>query len=214
MDIPNLNKSKIIIIGSGNTLAEYHDSIENFIRDKKCVSIGINNMTNFIIPDYHLWTNKKQFSIFAGNSIKKKSRLLLGCGIHKKLVNKYYNGKYERIDYKDDDEININKNLIKGHYRTAGVLAIAIAYLMKAKKIYIVGMDGYTLYSKKGIKHGKNSQHCYGKGHTDEGTWEEGKKKDDLVNQNLEDLWEYGVRFSILTPTKFKKFSDPSILGI
>ncbi len=214
MNLPNYdNKYDVFIIGSGGTLSKYSHSVRRLIESESLYSIGINNMSHIITPDYHLWTNKKQFITFSGKAIKKSSSVLIGNRIPESVIKKHYCGSYERIDYEDCDVVDINSELISGNYRTAGVLAIAIAFLMNARHIYIAGMDGFTLHSREDLKYNKN-QHCYGSGYTDDASWKKCKKKDDLVAQNLQDLWDYGVRFSILTPTKFEKFYDPSLLEI
>ena len=107
-------------------------------------------------------------------------------------------------DYKD--------GIIYGHFRTAGVLALMIASIMKASNIIIVGMDGYTLYDKKELKKGNKSHHSYGKGYTDDASWKDCLNKDAIVNQALHDLHDYGINFEIATPTKFSDFYNNTLL--
>lgn len=119
-----------------------------------------------------------------------------------------------RLDYVDKDGLDIDyKNgVIYGFFRTAGVLAIMLAHVMKSKNIYVAGMDGFTLYSRKEIEKGKQNQHVYGKGFTDNASWEDCVKKDEMVDEALHNLAGFGVRFEIITPTKFKDFYNSNVL--
>ena len=110
---------------------------------------------------------------------------------------------------------------------------------MGASKISIVGMDGYTLYGKDKYDKGEKNQHCYNyyndntffkkTGYTDIITYldtdgkEENKKnnfdvfynhslkKDKDVYNSLCTIREFGVSFSIITPTIYSDFYSPKI---
>jgi len=124
-----------LIIGAGASLKDHIMPIKNFINDKKLISIGINKITEFIIPDYHLWTNNQRLHDQM-NYISSKSKLILGIGIANNLIKKlncnyiqvnYINGPLLRYKYMD--------GIIYGNLRTAGILAIVIAKIFGAKKI-------------------------------------------------------------------------------
>ncbi len=210
----------MLVVGAGGTLRENADAIKKFIQKENAVTIGINKMTEFCTPDYHLWTNKQRWNDF-GDCISNSSTLLFGTGLSEKLIRKHYNGDYIRVDYSHslkqaeaENKVDYKDGRIYGNFRTAGCLAIMIAHLFKAENIYIVGMDGFTLHGRNDVEKGSQNQHCYGKGYTDDATWEECVKKDEIVYDNLNALDEYGVKFKIITPTKFQKFHDPQILQI
>jgi len=84
--------------------------------------------------------------------------------------------------------------------------------MVSYKEISIVGMDGYTLHSQQEIGKKKKNQHCYGKGHTDDSTWEECVAKDKMVYESLRSLKDFGINFHILTPTVFKDFYTKGVL--
>lgn len=162
------------------------------------------------MPDYHLWTNKKRFVQFHA-SIKSSSKVLLGCNIPPKLIKRYYKGNYETINYKDADgfQLKITPKMITGHFRTAGTLAVAVAYSWNPQsRIFIAGMDGYTLYPKHQLRNKQKHQHCYGEGFTDDADWKACLKKDQIVHQALKNLKNYGINFYIITPTVFKEFYE------
>ena len=47
-----------LIVGAGGTLKEHAGAIKSFIDQSNSSTIGINYMTEFCVPDYHLWTNR------------------------------------------------------------------------------------------------------------------------------------------------------------
>jgi len=203
--------NRILIIGSGGTLKEEGQKVINLARSSDVVTIGINNMTGLMIPKYHLWTNFKRYKTFS-SVIDPESVLLLGKKLYKRLKNLATDSIC--IDYIDrvKTPIVFRDNRIEGYFRTAGCLAIMIASLMKTSSIYIAGMDGYTLYSKSEIYSKKKNQHVYGSGFTDGTDWKTCRQKDKIVYQVLKDLREYGIEFSIITPTVFSDFYRDDVI--
>lgn len=199
---------KALIICAGSSVKEYENKINSFILEEKPVTIGINNMTGFFMPDYHLWTNTKRFRNF-GKSIYPESELLLGAGIHLKTVREVIDSiEYTVINFTDMKEgvpIGYKKGKILGFYRTAGNLAIMIAHLMGASEVNIVGMDGHTFHNYEDVKSGKKSHHCYEEDYKPF-TKEICIKKDQVVTGVLGTLENYGINLKILTPTVYKKF--------
>jgi hypothetical protein len=213
-----INKHKgrrALILCAGSFIKEYESKIDTFIFEEKPFTIGINNMTDFWMPDYHLWTNTQRFRTF-GKKIYPESELLLGSGIHLKTIRDIIGSmKYTLINFSDMKEgvkVGYRKGKILGYFRTAGCLSIMIAHLMGAKNVSIVGMDGYSYYKKDELLSGKESHHCYGEGFTDTASWETCVEKDRLINSALTGLKNYGIDFKILTPTKYEDFYDGSVL--
>ena len=204
-----------LVIGAGGTLREYDKHIKAFIERERPVTIGINKMTEFHVPDYHLWTNKQRYRDF-GSCISAKSRMMFGDGMPEKLIRKHYKGDYIVVDYVDKARgcVEYRDGVIYGQFRTAGSLAIMIGHLFGVKDIYVVGMDGYTLHGKEEVEQGSKHHHVYGKGFTDNATWQKCLEKDNLVYATLNTLDDYGIKFSILTPTKFEKYYDGSLLAL
>lgn len=192
------------IVGAGSTLRELDP--KDF---KYRITIGINNMVDFVVPTYHLWTNKQRWSTF-GHRIDSRSRMVFGDKMPHDLIRKHFSGSYLKVAYIDEKGMGIGygNGIIKGHFRTAGCLAIMMAFVMGASEINIVGMDGYTLGGKKDTQEGRASQHCYGNGHTDDADWQDCLKKDELVRGVLDSIRDYGVSFRIMTPTVFKEHTD------
>lgn len=206
-----------LIIGAGATIKEKEEHIDNFIKETNPFIIGINNMTAFWTPSYHLWTNTQRFRTY-GKNINSNSKLLLGSNISLKIINEIVgNRNYTLINYtdmKEDVPIGYKKGKIYGFYRTAGCLAIMIAHLMGAEEINVVGMDGYSLHRQEDVVSGKESQHCYGQGLTDTADWKTCVKKDKLINKALLNLKNYGIDFKIITPTKYGDLYDSTRLHV
>ena len=242
MKIRKIKKKHILIIGSGHTLLIYKNEIKKFIKKNEVITFGSNNIIHLIVPDYHFWTDSRRYSKF-GKNINKKSIFVFGNYISKKMIREHWKGSYNIIKYKQQKwkksyedptskkygkgEVNYKDGIIGGAFRTSGCLMIFYAYLKKAFKISVVGMDGYTLYSKEELKSKEYSQHCYGKGFTDfigrggrsRGTiknfsYKEFIKKDEDISKTLYSLQRYGVKFEILTPTVHKEFYNSKILNI
>ncbi len=199
---------RAVIICTGSSIKEYESKIDTFIFEEKAFTIGINNITKFFMPDYHLWTNTKRFRTF-GKNIYPESELLLGAGIHLKTIIEVLGPVgYTLINFTDMKEgvpIGYSKGKILGFFRTAGCLAIMIAHLMGAKDVSIVGMDGHTFYNYEDIKSGEKSHHCYEEDYKPF-TKEICIKKDQVVTGVLSSLKNYGIDLKILTPTIYEEF--------
>jgi len=202
------HRQEALIICAGTSTKIYQKKIQKFIDENKPFIIGINNITDFFIPQYHLWTNTKRFRSF-GNKIHKSSNVLLGAGIHLKTVREIIGlREYTVINFTDMKEgvsIGYKKGKILGFFRTAGNLAIMISHLMGAEKVNIVGMDGHTFYDYKDVREGKEKHHCYNEDYKPFSK-EICFKKDEVVTGVLGKLKEYGIDLKILTPTVYKDF--------
>jgi hypothetical protein len=210
--VNNSIDKNFVIIGAGASIKEHYDVIDNFIKNSNSTTIGVNNITNFWIPDYHLWTNNQRFRDF-GKTINPKSNVLLGSNINKKVINNTIgNSDYVVLNRIDREGVNIDfkDGVIYGYFRTAGCLAIMLAHLMGANEINVVGMDGYTMHNKVDVVSGDKNQHCYGSGFTDTATWDSCVKKDVIIRKALNNLRDYGINFNIITPTMYGDFYDSS----
>ena len=236
-----IKDSHVLIIGAGSTIKKYQDKIKQFIKKEKVITLGCNYVNDFFIPDFHFWTDAKRYLKY-GNHISENSIVIFGQYISKKIIQKHWKKSYKVIKYtkkhwkKSNEDPKSHKygtadarydkknNIYCGVFRTTGSLMILWSYIKKASKISVVGMDGYTLYSKVELKDKVESQHCYGRGYTDiiansHGTKKVERfhkfcqKKDEDVYKTLKSLKKYGVKFKIITPTIYKDFYDDSVLG-
>lgn len=216
-ELENVEKaSEMMIVGSGGSIRTYREEILTYIKQHNVKTIGVNFMTSLCKPDYHLWTNKQRYRDL-GQCISRKSILLFGCGLPISLIRKHHRGDFYKIDYSNilslaiDEKIGYKDGRIFGYFRTAGVLAIMIAHIMGSSNITVAGMDGFTLHKKRDLDKKRAAQHCYGKGFTDDATWDECQQKDKAVDEELHSLHDYGIAFKIITPTVFKSFHEKEI---
>jgi len=209
----------MMVVGGAGSVRDHNNEIVRLIDDKGLATIGINKMP-YIIPKYHLWTNTQRYRDM-GDSLDPSSIMMFGSGLSKKIIKMHYKqDDYIVVNYTSDlkdakaESICYRRGRIHGYLRTAGCLAIMICHLFKASEIYVVGMDGFTLYSREELNSGEKNQHCYGAGYTDKDGWDVCLKKDEIVYDNLRELRDYGIPFKIITPTVFEDFFDGSILEI
>jgi len=177
-----------IIIGAGSTVKAYHEQIKRFIQKNNLVVFGVNNIADYFIPDYHIWTNEKRYRDFNKN-INPKSKIITT----EKLKNKFNIQDCEIVT----DDIN--------RWRTAGLRCIQYCHDMGYNKIFVAGMDGYTLNYN-------GDQHCYGQGCTDSDDFDYELKKDFAIQKNINEM---GIKFKIITPTIYtNKNNNPMIMDV
>jgi len=222
----------VLIVGAGASTKKYWDKIKVFMEENDVITFGCNHVSNILIPDYHFWNSVMRWEKF-GSLLSYKSNLYFSEHFSIELIRKYWKGKLKRYKHTkryweyESDKNNKQKKRCLVTYKNKtmygcfniGSLAIFHAYIKKASKISVVGLDGYTFLSKKDLENNRKSQHCYGKGFTDGQTYEYGRKKDIDAYRTLSLLSKYckkryGFKFKILTPTVYEKFYDPKILEI
>jgi len=225
-----IKKSHVLVVASGNSLKKYWIKIEKFIKENDLVIFGCNNINHILTPDYHFWADKNRYKEF-GKYINKNSVPVFSDKFDKKLISKYCERDYLSFRYRNkrNSKIEYKNNTMYGFFRAVGSLAIFYAFINNAKKISIVGMDGYTLYSENKLINKEESQHCYNLGYTDlnKKTMKQKTKKhgyntfyefevekDKQIYKCLKDMKNYGIKFKIITPTVYSKFYDPNILKI
>ncbi len=234
---------KAVIFGAGSSIVKYKDAILRYLETDNFVTIGCKNIGGVIRPDYHCWFDSSAFERDAkmlaekGISVIQKGSMpvfLRSC--KKKIIKKYWGHRWITIDcnFTSWKAENPFPRYVKrrgkywGAFINTGCLAIFWAYRQGFKEIDVVGMDGYSFYSKDDLLSGEESQHCSGSGATffkrkqyfDEDIEEEidlmydkMKYKDDKINKTLTYLkTKYNINFRILTPTCYKSFYDGSVL--
>ena len=86
-----------LIVGAGASLRDNVKVVKRFTSEKDLRTIGINKMTEFIVPDYHLWTNNQRLRDQA-DCIHPFSTLMIGSWIRPEL-RKILNGNYINVYY-------------------------------------------------------------------------------------------------------------------
>lgn len=222
----------VLIAGAGSSLKKYWDKIQKFSCEENAVTIGCNFICDVFIPDYHFWGTNKRWNKY-GKGINKGTVLIFPPGQTKEMVERYWDGPFETYD--TDTRVHKShrkKPDIYHCFENIAMVSVLYAYEKGASKISIVGMDGYTFYSKEKLVGMKESQHCYSYGFSDmedkpkymgknqmDINYARGRKKDIFNYKNLKKLVsygkkKYGFKPEIITPTVYKSFYNPSVLDI
>lgn len=161
--------SNILIVATGPSLKEYGALLAKYVKTHKgsLVTIGVNFLDDLLIPDYHMFTNRKKFCTFV-RAVPDESRMLLTPTIAKKVIKEHMPDRaYEEIMFKeevpskDQNEINQGSLLVdsQGIFYTKGstvaTTALGVAIVMGAKNVYFAGLDGFSMYEPDKIHHFK-----------------------------------------------------------
>jgi 4-hydroxy 2-oxovalerate aldolase len=142
-----------LILANGPTLRDYGPRIEEFIRKYDPIILGANYLSGFFKPDYHAFNNKKRFVDYV-DTVDKDSILLLGENLSLDMIREYTSRPYEKLCFIDElDDFGIIDGVIQSNCRTIAVLLMGVAIVMGAKRIFAVGMDGYTGTDSAGSFH-------------------------------------------------------------
>lgn len=217
--VKNMFKNKhVLIIGAGYSLKRYWDRISKFIEENDLITIGCNYVDNLLVPDYNLWASFYRWGKY-GRYINRKANLYFAPVFSKKRIQEYWRGSYQYYDT-DDPLLGGKKyKTVYNCFKHVGAISIVWAYQGGSFKISIVGMDGYTYYTKKQLKSKEYSQHSDGMGKTVGRSYGFGTKQDKFIHKKLKKLYryskkKYGFGFEILTPTIHTKYYNSKILGI
>ena len=230
-----IKNSHILIVAGGSSLKKYWTKIERYIKENECITFGCNHMNEIFIPDYHFWGSSKRWRKF-GDKVNANSQLVFPDNWAIKLICKHRKEKFIKFRYcQKKKKISYENGIMNGNIKNIGMWAIFYAYTRGAAKIHIVGMDGYTFYSKEQLDNKEESQHCFGEGYSNRYGFSKAQSVDRRGNKKFNYTYsksrdeenynsltllysyikkKYGFSFKIITPTIFKDFYDSSILNI
>jgi len=233
----------VIVVAPGYNFLRYKDKISKFIEENNFVIFGCQNIIEMIIPDYHFWSDHTRWEEF-GHLINEKSTFVFSKIFPENKIREHWKGKYltfEKGEIKDKHNktnhwlvakpFRLNSKEAKrcriyhkgetmfGCIRDIGTLAVFWAFIKGARKVTMIGFDGYTFYLKKDLDDEKVSQHFYGLGHTDGFIYNWERKQDWDRYRTFRLLHKYckktfGFSFEIITPTVYDKFYNSSVLNI
>jgi len=199
----NRHKDKdFLVLANGPNLKIYKDRINDFIKKYKPIILGANYLGGLFIPHYHTFTNKRRFIDYISD-VDESSKLLLSFTFKDDFIKSYTERDHEKLLHgfkKDDDGFKIIDGVIYTGYYTVSLLLIPVAHIMGAKRIFVVGMDGYRDLAK-------NPVHFYPeKDETDSIKIELEKERRNA--QLLNDIQNYLISndleaFHIITPTSY-----------
>lgn len=160
-----------------------------------------------MIPHYHTFSNKRRFVDYI-KTVHPDSHIMISSTFNERFIAKYTQRKYTFIQHTPNLilKFDIRDGIILNNCRTISVLSIAVAIVMGAERIFIVGMDGYKDIN---LFHGKDIHFYFEPEETKniEMLMEKHNWNEILLKQINEYLIERGKNeLVILTPTTHKSF--------
>lgn len=133
-----------LVLANGPTLNDYSGKIHKFIDKFKPIVMGANFLSGLFEPNYHAFNNSRRFIEYV-DDVSKKSALLVGENIDKKIIEEYTDRKYETLHFENklNSKFDIKAGHVQTNCRTISVLLLGIAIVMGAKRLFAAGMDGY-----------------------------------------------------------------------
>lgn len=211
-----LNRHKgetILVMGLGPSLLEYREHIFQFIERHRPVVMGANNITGYLIPDYHAFTNRARFTKYVHTVDTGKSKLLLSPYFAEWLIKEHYLGAYEILMYDSEpvDRFDIKDGVVMAGFQSVSVVLIGIALVMGAHQIFVAGLDGYS-----NVLSADRKTHFYGiENQKDENrTDAEFISREKITYQYLDEISDYMAnkgmsRLKIMTPTAYDNHYQP-----
>jgi len=196
---------KFLILCGGSTVLKYKEQITKI--SQGMITIGVANCFHIMRTKYNLWTNNRRFKEY-GENIPDNTIPLFGSHLKKGNITTIFpNKRYITVPYTDieGEKFGYDGNNITGFYRTSGNLAIMLAHIMGARKIFVAGMDGHSFLFN-------GNQHHYGSGLTDNQPLDYCKEYDNIISNRLDALKGYGIKFHIITPTVFEQHYRKGVL--
>lgn len=140
-----------LILANGPNLKQYKPQIQQFIERHKPIVLGANYLGGLFAPDYHAFVNLRRF-IKHVSSVDPSSKLILSQHFPEDVIRENADGTHEEILFVDRvrGPFDIINGVISNNCGTVSVLLIAVAVVMGASEVFVVGMDGYRLLSDDG----------------------------------------------------------------
>ncbi|HJM83523.1 MAG TPA: 6-hydroxymethylpterin diphosphokinase MptE-like protein [Nitrospinota bacterium] len=210
----------VLIVATGPSLKEYGKRLADYVVTNRdtLITIGVNYLDDLLIPDYHMFTNRKKFCTFV-HAVQEKPIILLAPSIAKKVINSHMKNRYyEEIMFKElvpskgqhaieEGSIKVDENGIfytKGS--TVATTALGVAIAMGMKNVSFAGLDGFSMYEPDKIHHFKVDDVIpFERRLTQE------KVTADILDNANNILAKRGGQIRIITPTVYKKYYDSVI---
>lgn len=120
--------NSILIIAPGISSKEKKEEIQQWIQRTKCISIGVNFDYPYIKTDYIFISNMRRYRELNKDSLNR-------CISTSNIA---VDGVYLKVDYAK------LLNNVEGVRDNAALMLMKLLIIMKAKEIYVAGIDGYS----------------------------------------------------------------------
>ena len=193
-----------LILATGPSLREYSERVSRFIAKHDPVVLGANYLGDLFAPHYHAFANRRRFSEYVGR-VNPNSRLLLASHFDQDFIREYTDRDFEWLVYHNRlADFDLNDGVISTSCRTVSVLLCGLALVMGARRIFVVGMDGYLGAAAGGDSHFYQER--------DETSRQEViREKHEMNLRYLRQIHQYAEArglegLHILTPTAYQEF--------
>jgi 4-hydroxy 2-oxovalerate aldolase len=137
---------EILVVGNGPSLERYLPAIENYIKERQPIVIAINAVNNLTseFVDYYCVSHNSKF--LSEHNVYKNLQRPLIMPAHRFTDKELNNVSNEFIDYGLNVELDkfiVTETFCTLPYDLTAAYALAIALNGRAKKITLVGVDGY-----------------------------------------------------------------------
>lgn len=134
-----------LVLGTGPSMAEHAADVRAVAERHDCLTLGSNDITRHLVPDYHGFCNRKGLGTY-GSTIDPRSKVLVGAYITDHTVRNAWAGPYERMPYVNDHEAPFaidGDGVVLTSCRTTTIFLAGVALVMGATRILFAGTDGF-----------------------------------------------------------------------
>ena len=142
-----------LVLANGPSLRTHVEQIREFIRRYDPVVMGANYLGGLFVPHYHAFNNKRRFIDYV-DQVDPQSSLLLGSNFDEAFIREHTTRDFGWLIFQNQlADFDIVNGVITSNCRTISVLLCGVALVMGARRIFVVGMDGYIGLDTSGRVH-------------------------------------------------------------
>ena len=192
-----------LVLANGPSLRTHAEQIRELIQRYDPVVLGANYLGGLFIPHYHAFNNKRRFVDYI-DQVDPRSNLLLGSNFDEAFIREHTTRNFERLMFQNQlADFDIVNGVITSNCRTISVLLCGVALVMGARRIFLVGMDGYIGLDTSGRVH---FYHETDEPSNPEMLLEKHQRNYYYLGQINDYAEAHGIELHILTPTGYAKF--------
>jgi len=192
-----------LVLANGPSLRTHAEQIRELIQRYDPVVLGANYLGRLFAPHYHAFNNKRRLIDYVGQ-VDPRSNLLLGSNLDEAFIQEHTTRSFERLMFLNQlADFDIVNGVITSKCRTISVLLCGVAIVMGARRIFVVGIDGYIGLDTSGRVH---FYHETDEPSNPEMLLEKHQRNYYYLGQINDYAEAHGIELHILTPTSYAKF--------